>query len=173
MCVLKPATVYISNSWTVSLPQQTSGGGTTLLRNNCSSTISPNTAGVKMWNGFIKATTSCTWSMFDVLQTVFQCAPSFWFRFVHLCRIVVDLKEEVWYQKCHDPDCRNFRSSSMLWPLELPNWPVFRITRMELMIPLWGNNLTKCVWDERFSSYRLPTATGDLCQLHHDACKLT
>ncbi|MEQ2201213.1 hypothetical protein XENOCAPTIV_009133 [Xenoophorus captivus] len=29
-------------------------------------------------------------------------------------RIVVDLKEEVWYQKCHDPDCRNFRSSSML-----------------------------------------------------------
>jgi len=31
-------------------------------------------------------------------------------------RIVVDLKEEVWYQRCHDPDCRrqNFRSSSTL-----------------------------------------------------------
>lgn len=29
-------------------------------------------------------------------------------------RIVVDLKEEVWYQKCHDPECGNFRSSSGL-----------------------------------------------------------
>ncbi|XP_037554160.1 DNA-directed primase/polymerase protein [Nematolebias whitei] len=33
--------------------------------------------------------------------------------------IVVDLKEEVWYQKCHDPDCRNFRSSSYPLPQEL------------------------------------------------------
>ncbi|CAL9700137.1 unnamed protein product [Knipowitschia caucasica] len=33
--------------------------------------------------------------------------------------IVVDLKEEVWYQKCHDPDCKNFRSSSYPLPLEM------------------------------------------------------
>ncbi|KAM9856849.1 DNA-directed primase/polymerase protein [Aulostomus maculatus] len=33
--------------------------------------------------------------------------------------IVVDLKEEMWYQKCHDPDCRNFRSSSYPLPQEI------------------------------------------------------
>ncbi|XP_038160675.1 DNA-directed primase/polymerase protein [Cyprinodon tularosa] len=33
--------------------------------------------------------------------------------------IVVDLKEEVWYQKCHDPDCRIFRSSSFPLPQEI------------------------------------------------------
>ncbi|XP_020512460.2 DNA-directed primase/polymerase protein [Labrus bergylta] len=33
--------------------------------------------------------------------------------------IVVDLKEEVWYQKCHDPQCRNFRSSSYPLPQEI------------------------------------------------------
>ncbi|XP_077381456.1 DNA-directed primase/polymerase protein [Festucalex cinctus] len=33
--------------------------------------------------------------------------------------IVVDLKEEVWYQKCHDPECRNFRSSSYALPQEI------------------------------------------------------
>uniref|UniRef100_A0A3Q3IHA7 DNA-directed primase/polymerase protein n=1 Tax=Monopterus albus TaxID=43700 RepID=A0A3Q3IHA7_MONAL len=33
--------------------------------------------------------------------------------------IVVDLKAEVWYQKCHDPDCRNFRSSSYPLPQEI------------------------------------------------------
>ncbi|KAM8878969.1 DNA-directed primase/polymerase protein [Spinachia spinachia] len=33
--------------------------------------------------------------------------------------IVVDLKEEVWYQKCHDPDCKNFRSSSRPLPQEI------------------------------------------------------
>uniref|UniRef100_A0A3Q2ZN57 DNA-directed primase/polymerase protein n=1 Tax=Hippocampus comes TaxID=109280 RepID=A0A3Q2ZN57_HIPCM len=33
--------------------------------------------------------------------------------------IVVDLKEEVWYQKCHDPECRNFRSSSYPLPQEM------------------------------------------------------
>ncbi|XP_021164818.2 DNA-directed primase/polymerase protein [Fundulus heteroclitus] len=33
--------------------------------------------------------------------------------------IVVDLKVEVWYQKCHDPDCRNFRSSSFPLPQEI------------------------------------------------------
>ncbi|XP_061767934.1 DNA-directed primase/polymerase protein isoform X2 [Nerophis ophidion] len=33
--------------------------------------------------------------------------------------IVVDLKEEVWYQKCHDPDCRNYRSSSFPLPQEI------------------------------------------------------
>ncbi|KAM9792562.1 DNA-directed primase/polymerase protein [Neosynchiropus ocellatus] len=33
--------------------------------------------------------------------------------------IIVDLKEEVWYQKCHDPDCRNFRSSSYPLPQEI------------------------------------------------------
>lgn len=32
--------------------------------------------------------------------------------FLIFWRIIVDLKEEVWYQKCHDPECRNFRSSS-------------------------------------------------------------
>lgn len=34
--------------------------------------------------------------------------------FLIFCRIIADLKEEVWYQKCHDPECRNFRSSSKL-----------------------------------------------------------
>ncbi|XP_030275799.1 DNA-directed primase/polymerase protein isoform X1 [Sparus aurata] len=33
--------------------------------------------------------------------------------------IVVDLKEEVWYQKCHDPECKNFRSSSHSLPQEI------------------------------------------------------
>ncbi|KAM9770474.1 DNA-directed primase/polymerase protein [Menidia menidia] len=33
--------------------------------------------------------------------------------------IVVDFKEEVWYQKCHDPDCRNFRSSSYPLPQQI------------------------------------------------------
>lgn len=35
--------------------------------------------------------------------------------------IVVDLKEEVWYQRCHDPDCRkqNYRSSSYSLPKEI------------------------------------------------------
>ncbi|KAM4750895.1 DNA-directed primase/polymerase protein [Anableps anableps] len=33
--------------------------------------------------------------------------------------IVVDLKEEIWYQKCHDPDCRNFRSSGFPLPQEI------------------------------------------------------
>ncbi|KAJ0051010.1 hypothetical protein NL108_012158, partial [Boleophthalmus pectinirostris] len=33
--------------------------------------------------------------------------------------IVVDLKEEVWYQKCHDPDCKNFRSPSYPLPREI------------------------------------------------------
>ncbi|KAM3622587.1 uncharacterized protein V6R79_000696 [Siganus canaliculatus] len=33
--------------------------------------------------------------------------------------IVVDLREEVWYQKCHDPECKNFRSSSYPLPQEI------------------------------------------------------
>ncbi|XP_074486026.1 DNA-directed primase/polymerase protein isoform X1 [Sebastes fasciatus] len=33
--------------------------------------------------------------------------------------IIVDLKEEVWYQKCHDPECKNFRSSSYPLPQEI------------------------------------------------------
>ncbi|KAJ8001231.1 hypothetical protein DPEC_G00192190 [Dallia pectoralis] len=33
--------------------------------------------------------------------------------------ILVDLKEEVWYQKCHDPECRNFRSSSYPLPQDI------------------------------------------------------
>ncbi|XP_051558317.1 DNA-directed primase/polymerase protein isoform X1 [Myxocyprinus asiaticus] len=35
--------------------------------------------------------------------------------------IVVDLKEEVWYQRCHDPECRrqNYRSSSYPLPQDL------------------------------------------------------
>ncbi|XP_034058980.1 DNA-directed primase/polymerase protein isoform X2 [Gymnodraco acuticeps] len=33
--------------------------------------------------------------------------------------IVVDLKEEAWYQKCLDPECRNFRSSSYPLPQEI------------------------------------------------------
>lgn len=38
----------------------------------------------------------------------------FWSGFPIFGRIIVALKEEVWYQKCHDPECRNFRSSSKL-----------------------------------------------------------
>ncbi|XP_076004101.1 DNA-directed primase/polymerase protein [Genypterus blacodes] len=33
--------------------------------------------------------------------------------------IVVDLKEEAWYQKCHDPECKSFRSSSHPLPQEI------------------------------------------------------
>ncbi|KAK5865838.1 hypothetical protein PBY51_020077 [Eleginops maclovinus] len=33
--------------------------------------------------------------------------------------IVVDLKDEAWYQKCHDTECRNFRSSSYPLPQEI------------------------------------------------------
>ncbi|XP_062864648.1 DNA-directed primase/polymerase protein isoform X2 [Trichomycterus rosablanca] len=35
--------------------------------------------------------------------------------------IVIDLKEEVWYQRCHDPECRkqNYRSSSFPLPQEV------------------------------------------------------
>ncbi|XP_030208701.1 DNA-directed primase/polymerase protein [Gadus morhua] len=33
--------------------------------------------------------------------------------------ILVDLKEEIWYQKCHDPACRAFRSSSYPLPKEI------------------------------------------------------
>uniref|UniRef100_UPI003AAA5D69 DNA-directed primase/polymerase protein n=1 Tax=Centroberyx gerrardi TaxID=166262 RepID=UPI003AAA5D69 len=33
--------------------------------------------------------------------------------------ILVDLKEEVWYQKCHDPACKSFRSSSYPLPQEI------------------------------------------------------
>ncbi|CAL8328794.1 unnamed protein product [Merluccius merluccius] len=33
--------------------------------------------------------------------------------------ILVDLKEEIWYQKCHDPACRTFRSSSYPLPKEI------------------------------------------------------
>ncbi|KAF7686727.1 DNA-directed primase/polymerase protein [Silurus meridionalis] len=35
--------------------------------------------------------------------------------------IIVDLKEEVWYQRCHDPECRrqNYRSSSSPLPQEV------------------------------------------------------
>ncbi|CAJ1052347.1 DNA-directed primase/polymerase protein [Xyrichtys novacula] len=33
--------------------------------------------------------------------------------------IVADLKEEVWYQKCHDPNCKNFRSTSYPLPREI------------------------------------------------------
>ncbi|XP_068177139.1 DNA-directed primase/polymerase protein isoform X2 [Antennarius striatus] len=33
--------------------------------------------------------------------------------------IIVDLKDELWYQKCHDPECKTFRSSSYPLPQEL------------------------------------------------------
>ncbi|KAG7264481.1 hypothetical protein CRUP_017183 [Coryphaenoides rupestris] len=33
--------------------------------------------------------------------------------------VLVDLKEEIWYQKCHDPACRTFRSSSYPLPQEI------------------------------------------------------
>ncbi|KAA8594754.1 hypothetical protein FQN60_011889 [Etheostoma spectabile] len=38
---------------------------------------------------------------------------------VHGSKIVVDLKKEEWYQKCHDPECRNFRSPSYPLPQEI------------------------------------------------------
>lgn len=46
--------------------------------------------------------------------------PPVWFGLIVLCRIIVDLMEEVWYQKCHDPECKNFRSSSMSGPYDVP-----------------------------------------------------
>lgn len=60
---------------------------------------------------------------FDVLLT-FACEVFSSYLLTHAfpCRIVVDLKEEAWYQKCHDPDCKNFRSSSKRWPWERPHW---------------------------------------------------
>lgn len=51
----------------------------------------------------------------DSLLACFAC-PMFSFGIILLCRIIVDLRGEIWYQKCHDPECKNFRSSSTLWP---------------------------------------------------------
>ncbi len=56
-CTKANGTVEISNVNTVHL--QASDDGATLLLNNCLSTTLWNTAGVKMWQDFIKATTSC------------------------------------------------------------------------------------------------------------------
>lgn len=66
------------------------------------------------------------WSYFAVEQLlVYDIAKYRWcgnverFHKSNNIMIVVDLKEEVWYQKCHDPDCRNFRSSSYPLPQEI------------------------------------------------------
>lgn len=77
-----------------------------------------------MCRDFIKATTLCVFPhigcffiFFFFLWKVFFLFLNlcFWSGFLIFCRIVVSLKEEVWYQKCHDPECRNFRSSSKFW----------------------------------------------------------
>lgn len=74
-----------------------------------------------MCRDVIKATTLCTcfstsWLFLFVLwNAFFKKNLCFWSGFPIFCRIIVSLKEEVWYQKCHDPECRNFRSSSKLW----------------------------------------------------------
>ncbi|XP_031727275.1 DNA-directed primase/polymerase protein [Anarrhichthys ocellatus] len=66
------------------------------------------------------------WSYFAVEQLlVYDIAKYRWcenmdrFHKSNNIMIVVDLKEEVWYQKCHDPECRNFRSSSYPLPQEI------------------------------------------------------
>lgn len=69
----------------------------------------------------------------------------FWSGFAIFGRIIVALKEEVWYQKCHDPECRNFKSSSKLWAM----YDGF-------IKPFPG------VWTILGFSGRLPAAAGDL-----------
>ena len=80
----------------------------------------------------------------------------YWSGFHIFCRIIVALKEEVWYQKCHDPECRNFRSSSKLWavydgfskPFPAYNlsyffWKVTRCRRRSALATSW-HELVHC-----------------------------
>uniref|UniRef100_A0A8C2X7G5 DNA-directed primase/polymerase protein n=1 Tax=Cyclopterus lumpus TaxID=8103 RepID=A0A8C2X7G5_CYCLU len=59
--------------------------------------------------------------------------------------IVVDLKEEVWYQKCHDPECRNFRSSNQAYlmddagNIELSQAPESTVCPEEAAADVWGD----------------------------------
>lgn len=82
----------------------------------------------------------------------------FWSAFLIFCRIIADLKEEVWYQKCHDPECRNFRSSSKLWTvydgftptfveydLSWLCWKVTRYPRRAAWATSWQRLVFTCV----------------------------
>uniref|UniRef100_A0A8C7SQJ0 DNA-directed primase/polymerase protein n=1 Tax=Oncorhynchus mykiss TaxID=8022 RepID=A0A8C7SQJ0_ONCMY len=70
--------------------------------------------GIRRWNYFV----SEQLLVYDILKYR-------WCQNVHRCHksnnimILVDLKQEVWYQKCHDPACKSFRSSSYPLPQDI------------------------------------------------------
>lgn len=70
--------------------------------------------GIRRWNYFV----SEQLIVYDIIKYRW-CENVGRFHKSNNIMIVVDLKEEVWYQKCHDPNCRNFRSSSYPLPQEI------------------------------------------------------
>lgn len=129
---------------------QASDDGTTLLQNSCSSMTSPNIAGVKTWNGFIRATTSCMWS-------ISRSAGLYMFSTLlsQSCSLLQD---------CCGSQRRGVVpevSRSRLQELQVLKY-VFELPHsLGPMICLWRNK--QCL----FSSSRFPTSTANLCQLHH------
>lgn len=155
--------VFDFKFWRSHLLWQASGGGTTLQPNNCWCMTSWSTAGVKMCRDFIKATTLCVFShvlAFSLTMAHLWQSLQFliWSGFLIFCRIIADLKEEVWYQKCHDPECRNFRSSSKLsavydgftptfreYELSWLHWKVTRCPRRSAWATSWQRLASNCV----------------------------
>jgi hypothetical protein len=99
--------------WTPSLLSKQSYGevftmaecvsGPTSAMDRSSSTTLSKTGGASALAACTKATKSC---MLDQIAL-----KSFLFSFVS-CRLIADLKRRVFYQKCHDPDCKvlNYKS---------------------------------------------------------------
>ncbi|XP_056136943.1 DNA-directed primase/polymerase protein isoform X2 [Lampris incognitus] len=69
---------------------------------------------IRQWNYFV----SEQLLVYDILKYRW-CENVGRFHKSNNIMILVDLKEEVWYQKCHDPACKNFRSSSYPLPQEI------------------------------------------------------
>ncbi|KAM3833987.1 DNA-directed primase/polymerase protein-like, partial [Diretmus argenteus] len=69
---------------------------------------------IRRWNYFV----SEQLLVYDILKYRW-CENVARFHKSNNIMILVDLKEEVWYQKCHDPACKNFRSSSYPLPQEI------------------------------------------------------
>ncbi|KAM6971958.1 DNA-directed primase/polymerase protein [Aplochiton taeniatus] len=61
--------------------------------------------------------------------------------------ILVNLKEEVWYQKCHDPACTDFRSSSYPLPQEIC------VSYLMTMVSFL-NNLQRSIWYTHFQPWK-------------------
>lgn len=69
---------------------------------------------IRRWNYFV----SEHLLVFDILKYRW-CQNVGRFHKSNNIMIIVDLKEEVWYQKCHDPACKNFRSLSYPLPQDI------------------------------------------------------